>query len=882
MFKRPILLLMLVAVLLSIGAFAVSATKVTNGPLNVRADATTNSSNLGTLETGTEVTILETKAVGDYTWGRFLYKGSSAWIRLDYTDFDTAQVKRTTVISGPLNVRAQATTDSSVVGSLEEGVSVTVLETKTQGNYTWGRITLAGDTVGWIRLDYTDYSGGAVTPPPAVDPEPTVRREWSKKDGKWYYYIDGVMQTGWQLDNGKWYFMNGAGVMQTGWLYISNVWYYFNSNGAMVTGWQKISGVLYYFNEDGKMLTGWQEIASRWYYFNTEGAACIGWQDINGSRYYFDSTGAMATGKYRVDGVGYLFNDKGVLQGEAQFTSSDCLAVLKLEEGFSATPYWDYTQWTVGYGTVCPDDKLEQYRTYGISEKEAEELLRNYLDTVEKDVDSFAARYGLTFTQGQYDALVLFSYNVGSGWIWETNGVFHNAIKNGATGNELIRAFSIWNSAGGSFKDFLMRRRLSEANMYLNSAYSMEPPANYCYVRYDANGGDVSPKAQGYDSNVPVKPMSVPTNGAKKFLGWYTAKTGGTKVEELNASHKGMMLCAHWETQGTDTKADRPIIVTVNTADVSLRKGPGTEHARLDNKPYAQTGEKYTILETYQGDTLLWGRFTELGGGWICLSYTDYTEALKAQSASNDWVQLDGNWYYYKGLYKHIGWLKLEDTWYYMDAKGVLQTGWVVLGNTWYYMRSDGAMVTGIVTIDGKKHEFHTSGAWLGEVTQNGWVLENGTWYYYKSGVKHTGWLQLGNTQYYLKPDGAMATGTVVIDGKTHSFHTSGAWLGEVSLTGWVQEGATWYYYKSGVKQTGWLQLNGVWYYLQPSGAMKTGWLQLNGVWYYLQPSGAMKTGWLKLGDDWFYLDSNGAMVTGKKLIGPVTYYFDENGYWIP
>ena len=53
-------------------------------------------------------------------------------------------------------------------------------------------------------------------------------------------------------------------------------------------------------------------------------------------------------------------------------TSSDeAIRILKLEEGFSAKPYWDYAQWTVGYGTRCPDDKLEEYKKNGISKEDA-------------------------------------------------------------------------------------------------------------------------------------------------------------------------------------------------------------------------------------------------------------------------------------------------------------------------------------------------------------------------------------------------------------------------------------------------------------------------------------------------------------------------------
>ena len=69
----------------------------------------------------------------------------------------------------------------------------------------------------------------------------------------------------------------------------------------------------------------------------------------------------------------------GVSAEELMTTSDEAVAMLKAEEGFSSKPYWDYAQWTVGYGTKCPDDMLAYYKQYGITEAEAESLLRTYL-----------------------------------------------------------------------------------------------------------------------------------------------------------------------------------------------------------------------------------------------------------------------------------------------------------------------------------------------------------------------------------------------------------------------------------------------------------------------------------------------------------------------
>ena len=140
-----------------------------------------------------------------------------------------------------------------------------------------------------------------------------------------------------------------------------------------------------------------------------------------------------------------------------EYTSSDAfIEVLKTMEGFYKRATWDYKQYTVGYGTRCPDDMLTYYRENGITEEEAEVLLRNHLNAIELDINKrVIGGYGITLNQSQFDALVSFSYNCGTGWISDKNGTLPKALKNGATGSELVRAFAVWCNAGGQIKDFL-------------------------------------------------------------------------------------------------------------------------------------------------------------------------------------------------------------------------------------------------------------------------------------------------------------------------------------------------------------------------------------------------------------------------------------------
>ena len=322
----------------------------------------------------------------------------------------------------------------------------------------------------------------------------------------------------------------------------------------------------------------------------------------------------------------------GISADEVMKTSDEAIAILKAEEGFSSTPYWDYAQWTVGYGTRCPDDMLEYYKQYGIKEEEAELLLRDFLTQFESELYKFMNRTGVKLTQNQFDALLLFTYNCGSGWSYDTNGTFYNAIVSGATGNDLIYAFSRWCSAGGQILTALLRRRLCEANLYLNGVYSQAAPDNYGYVLYDACGGKTSPTVQGYDTALTAEILSVPTWEEYTFAGWYTAETGGTEVKVLDETVKNKRLYAHWlDADGNDVSASiRGIQVTVNTDGLNIRSGAGTEYERVGT---ANKGDLFVITETVENGSYTWGKFS---AGWICLAYTDYEQVLQEQQKPED------------------------------------------------------------------------------------------------------------------------------------------------------------------------------------------------------------------------------------------------------
>ena len=310
--------------------------------------------------------------------------------------------------------------------------------------------------------------------------------------------------------------------------------------------------------------------------------------------------------------------------------SDSCISLIKYFEGFSEKPYWDYSQYTVGYGTRCPDDKLDQYMTYGITKAEAEALLTKELASFVKSVNNYDKANNLNLTQYEFDALVSFTYNVGAGWMSSSGSAqIQDAVLNNRTGNDFLYAMTQWSVAGGSTSLGLVNRRLVEANLYLNGVYSTVVPSNYTYVQFNHTtctyqGKDVSVRIQGFDSALTDQVRPQGKKDGYRFLGWYTAADGGEWVSTLTSAVAGKTLYAHWQQENGNVASDGSILGTAAAYDriasenLNIYVQPNTGAAGAGT---IEAGTSMTIVADYvDANGVKWGNL--LDGGWICLSGT--------------------------------------------------------------------------------------------------------------------------------------------------------------------------------------------------------------------------------------------------------------------
>ena len=334
------------------------------------------------------------------------------------------------------------------------------------------------------------------------------------------------------------------------------------------------------------------------------------------------------------------------LAADEMRTSQKMINVLKKMEGFAPRAYWDHSQWTVGYGTRCPDDMLEEYDAdtgRDITEAEAEALLQEMLRDFEGEVNNFINKYSLSLTQYEFDALVSYTYNCGGAWTYREHSAMNMAIRAGVTGTDLVYTMSLYSMVDTDYA--LIDRRLSESYLYLEGQYEAYNdktdgtyPYRYRYAFLDGNGGEMLYTIHGFTAADPKAPNAVftkiPTgidaNGNPfiyTFAGWYTAPTGGTKVEVLdNNVSSDTILYAQWAdpngqiTQPPQGTPVNNIPVTVQS-EVNVRTGPGTIYEQTG---LLTVGTTVTITHIFTDDSLTWGKFE---GGWICLNYTDFSNS---------------------------------------------------------------------------------------------------------------------------------------------------------------------------------------------------------------------------------------------------------------
>lgn len=137
-------------------------------------------------------------------------------------------------------------------------------------------------------------------------------------------------------------------------------------------------------------------------------------------------------------------------------------------EGWKGTAYWDATGkvWTIGYG-----------HTWGVSRgmtctrTKALEWLKQDANRVAKFVNAM----DMKITQEQFDALVCFGFNVGTGNLKKSTLL--KLVKHSAPVENVMKEFYKWNKSRGQVQAGLVLRREGEAMLYGKGKYASKEDA---------------------------------------------------------------------------------------------------------------------------------------------------------------------------------------------------------------------------------------------------------------------------------------------------------------------------------------------------------------------------------------------------------------------
>ncbi len=141
--------------------------------------------------------------------------------------------------------------------------------------------------------------------------------------------------------------------------------------------------------------------------------------------------------------------------------SDEGLAVIKEAEGFRGKAYLcPAGVWTIGYGHT---GGVTAGQT--VSRTEAERLLRADVAATERGVSALAAdASAVKLSQGQFDALVSFAFNVGLDAL-RRSALWRKVAKDPADAT-IATEFGKWVYAGGRKLPGLIKRRAKEAALW--------------------------------------------------------------------------------------------------------------------------------------------------------------------------------------------------------------------------------------------------------------------------------------------------------------------------------------------------------------------------------------------------------------------------------
>lgn len=154
--------------------------------------------------------------------------------------------------------------------------------------------------------------------------------------------------------------------------------------------------------------------------------------------------------------------------------SENCLAIIRHYEDFRPEAYiCPAGRWTYGYGFTLKKDGSPVRKGDQITLEAAEQRLEELVNDVA--INLYIALPRAEFTQRQLDALVSFTFNVGIGKFRGSS--IYRVWKSGhSQAPDMTDLFMRWIYAAGKVQGGLVKRRATEAHLYLTGEVKLDWP----------------------------------------------------------------------------------------------------------------------------------------------------------------------------------------------------------------------------------------------------------------------------------------------------------------------------------------------------------------------------------------------------------------------
>ena len=590
-------------------------------------------------------------------------------------------------------------------------------------------------------------------------------------------------------------------------------WYYKDASGKNLTGAQKIDGINVYFDENGIQVKG--NFSKNKQYYDADSGALVTDCYINhlGGVYYVDKNGEPLKGAQTIQGKQVYFNDYNGLQ---------------VRDGFASNEHFYDKD-----GNLVTD-------SYVFSTK------YNYNNTiytfyVDKNGDKLKGEQiinGKSVYFDKYDGAQVRNSVADNGRFYDQDG---NLVDLGK--KHYVFIDNHWFYVDEDGKILKGEQVIDGVKVYFTPYYGYQIK------------GDFNSDGQFYDKDT----GELVTN---RYIQLTRYESNGSMAPTLET---------HWYYLGADGKVvTGPQVIDGVRVYFNYRGHQAKGDFGYDGYYYdAITGEPVTNRYVQINDQSNSYNTLENKDKWFYIGSD--SKALKGEQVINGvTVFFDKDGVQAKGIFA-------DDGFYYdKDSGARVNLGnnqFVQVNGNWYYLNNEGKIVKGEQVINGNNFYFDKDGKQV-----KGNFAENGAYYDENSGVQVTNrYVNFNNNWYRIGAKGTPLKGAHVVDGHNVFFDQDGKQIkGDFASDGY-------YYSKNSgdrvdLGQNHYQNINNNWYYIGNDGKRLTGEQVIDGVEVYFDSTGKQVKGNFAENDSFYDKDSGARLKEQFVDLNGKTYYVDAKG----